>query len=129
MTPSKLRRPRAICLIFATICAFAVVVPIAQAGLTHRYSFSEDKTVKDSAGKTDGSLKGDAKVEGGKVTLKNEDKNSGDETLSYVEFSQPLLPKSGSATLVAWFTCKDVGQFARVLDIGDQDGGSGSAFI
>jgi hypothetical protein len=129
MTPSKSRRPPAPWSIFASICVLALITPTARAGLTHRYSFSEEKSVKDSAGKTDGSLKGDATVSDGHLTLKNEDKTSGDESLAYVQFSEPLLPKSGSVTLMAWFTCKDVGQFSRVIDIGDQDGGSGNAFI
>jgi hypothetical protein len=61
--------------------------------------------------------------------LDNGDKTSGDAGISYVEFAGPLLPKTGSASLVVWFTGKEVGQYSRLLDIGSQDAGAGSAFI
>jgi hypothetical protein len=115
--------------VIACICALAFTAPNTNAGVIHRYSFSDNGAVKDSAGKVDGSIKGDATVADGKVTFKNEDKNSGDENVAYVEFPQPLLPKTGSVTLMAWFTAKDAGQFSRVIDIGDQEGGQGQAFI
>jgi hypothetical protein len=114
--------------IFA-ICASALLAPRAQAGLTHRYSFKDTGSVKDSVGNTDGTLKGGATIADGKLTLKNDDKTSGDDGVAYVDFSQPLLPKTGSATIVAWFTTKDLGPFARVIDIGDQQDGAGQAFI
>ena len=99
----------------------------ANADLTHRYSFKDG--VKDSVGKVDGTLKGAAKVADGKLTLDNGDKTSGDAGISYVEFAGPLLPKTGSGSLVVWFTGKEVGQYSRLLDIGAQDAGAGSAFI
>ncbi|MGA2233794.1 MAG: LamG-like jellyroll fold domain-containing protein, partial [Tepidisphaeraceae bacterium] len=37
--------------------------------------------------------------------------------------------KATSASLVVWFTAKDITGFARVLDIGDKDGANGQAFI
>lgn len=101
----------------------------ASAGLTHRYSFNNVGAVKDSVGNVDGVLKGGATVAGGRLAITNTDRNSGDDAMAYVDFPHPLLPKTGSATLVAWFTCKDVGQFARVMDIGEKDGGEGEAFI
>jgi hypothetical protein len=114
-----------------TALAFAVLLSVrtANAGLTHRYSFSDAGAVKDSVGKIDGTLKGGATVADGKVTFKNEDKTSGDDGVAYVDFAEPLLPKSGSATLVVWFTAKDASQFSRVIDIGDQANGQGQAFI
>jgi Concanavalin A-like lectin/glucanases superfamily len=113
--------------------AFLMVVIVlagaASAGLTHRYSFNDAGTAKDSVGNVDGVLNGGATVAGGRVAISNTERNSGDDKMAYVDFPRPLLPKSGSATLVAWFTCKDVGQFARVMDIGEKDGGEGEAFI
>ena len=112
-----------------SICVLALLAPRAHAGLTHRYSFKDASAVKDSVGNTDGALKGGATVADGKLTLKNGDKTSGDAAVAYVEFSQPLLPKTGSATLIAWFTTKDAGAFSRLIDIGDQQDGHGQAFI
>jgi len=110
-------------LLMACICASN-----ADAVLIHRYSFN-DGTAKDSVGKIDGKLKGAASIAAGKLVLKNEDKNSDDPQLSYLEFSDAILPKSGSVTIMAWFTTSDVGNFARILDIGDKDGSNGQAFI
>jgi hypothetical protein len=100
----------------------------ARGGLIHRYSF-KDPTVKDSVGSDDGKLKGAAAITGGKLVLDNADKNSDDEKLSYVEFASSVLPKGNSASLVVWFSCKDIGSFARILNIGDKDGAEGRAFI
>ena len=43
--------------------------------------------------------------------------------------NHPAHAKTGSTTIVAWFTTKDVGPFARLIDIGDQQDGQGQAFI
>lgn len=101
----------------------------ASAGLIHRYSFDKE-TVKDSAGNVDGALKGKgATIANGKLALKNEANASGD-SISHVAFSAPLFPKdSTSGSLVIWFTAKDVGQYSRLIDIGDSEGGEGRAFI
>ena len=100
----------------------------ADAGLIHRYSFQETGTVKDSAGNADGDLKG-ATVTNGALTLKNDGKNSGDDDVQYVAFTKPILPKSGSVSLVFWFTASDAPAFSRILDLGDQDNSEGQAFI
>src|SRR5438094_910738 len=79
---------------------------VANAALIHRFSFTEakDGVTKDSVGKVEGKLKGDdAKVADGKLTLKNEDKGSDDATLSYLEFSESLLPKGDTVSIVVWF--------------------------
>jgi len=110
-------------------CAMFLFSNRAHAGLTHRYTFNDAGAVKDSAGNIDGTLKGGATVADGKLTLKNDNKTSGDDGVAYVDFPQPLLPKTGSVTIVFWFTAKDAGQFSRVLDIGDQDNAEGQAFI
>lgn len=111
----------------AALLAVSAAVSSSQAELTHRYSFKTD--TKDSVGKVDATLKGTAKLADGKLTLDNSDKTSGDAGIGYVEFSAPLLPKEGSTSLIIWFTGKEVGQFSRLLDIGAQDSGAGSAFI
>lgn len=100
----------------------------ASAGLIHRYSFQDPSAAKDSVGNADGALKG-AVIAGGKLTLKNDGKNSGDDAVQFVEFSGPILPRSGSVSLVFWFIAGDAGAYSRIIDIGDQDDGEGRAFI
>jgi hypothetical protein len=104
-------------------------------GLIHRYSFN-DGTARDSAGKIDGTLKGAAKIADGKLVLDNTDKangakTSGDATLSYLEFSGSIIPKSGSATLIVWITAPENQPYCRIMDIGDTDPDTrvGQAFI
>src|SRR5262245_27157150 len=83
-----------------------------RAELTHRYSFTDGG--KDSVGSVQANLKGDAKVEGGKLVLDNGEKTSADASLSYLEFASSLLPKEGSVTLMIWFTTNEAGPFARL---------------
>jgi hypothetical protein len=101
----------------------------ARADLTHRYSFNDKDTVKDSVGKVDGKLIGAASIDGGKLVLKNDGKTSDDATTACVEFGQSVLPKTGSVSLVFWFTASEVGGYSRVLNFGDKEGGEGKAFI
>jgi hypothetical protein len=114
--------------IVALLLLACVFASNADAVLIHRYSFN-DGTAKDSVGKIDGKLKGAASIADGKLVLKNEDKNSDDAQLSYLEFSDAILPKAGSVTIMAWFTTSDAGNFSRILNIGDKDGADGEAFI
>jgi len=102
---------------------------VAQAELIHRFSFAAEE-VKDSVGSVTGKLKGDgAKIAGGKLQLKNEDAVQ-TEKISYLEFNDSILPKTGTTvSLAVWFTVKDVGAFARILDLGDGDSGEGKQFI
>jgi hypothetical protein len=119
---------RSVQMLAAWLLAIGACATTVNAGLIHRYSFN-DPTVKDSVGKVNGKLKGAAAIADGKLTLKNEDKTSNDDNLSYVEFDSAILPKSGSVSLVVWFTAKEVPAFARILDVGDVEGGEGRAFI
>jgi hypothetical protein len=112
-------------IVVATIGFFACHT---HAGLIHRYSFQEAGAVKDSVGTADGDLKG-ASVSNGALTLKNDGKNSDDDDVQYVAFTKPILPKTGSVTLVFWFTASDAPAFSRILDLGDQDNSEGKAFI
>jgi hypothetical protein len=112
--------------LLAVVVTFFIAAS-TNAELIHRYSFSDGG--KDSVGKVDANLKGSAKAEGGKLVLENGDKTSTDPTLSYVEFSASVLPKSGSATLMIWFTAKETQPFARLLNIGDQEAGEGRSFL
>jgi hypothetical protein len=102
--------------------------PVANAALTHRFSFSEG-AVKDTAGSAEGTLKGTAKIADGKLVLENGDKGSTDAGLSYVEFKESLLPKAGSVSLVMWFTAKENPNFARLVNFGTTENDAGSAFI
>ena len=101
--------------------------PAADAQLLHRYSFMNG--AQDSAGKIDGLLKGSAKVQNGKLILDNGTKGSPDETLAYLEFASSVLPKSGSVSIVFWFSAQDTQAFARIVDFGDREGTEGRAFI
>jgi hypothetical protein len=114
----------------ATIVILTVLLTdTTQAKLIHRYSFN-DGTAKDSAGIVDGKLFGSAKISGGQLVLDNDKMNSDAAQLQYLEFTAPILPESGSVTLVAWFTAKkDSGEFARLINIGDHENGEGRAFI
>jgi hypothetical protein len=101
--------------------------PPADPSLTHRYSFTDG--VKDSAGHIDGILKNAAKVSGGKLVLENAGKTSADPALAYLDFPSSLLPKSGSVSIVFWFTGTSVDSFARIIDFGDREDVQGRAFI
>jgi hypothetical protein len=126
MSISKL--VRLICISAAFIPAIASAAD--PAGPIHQYTF-KDGAAKDSAGHIDGVLHGQAKVADGKLVLENGDKTSGDKALSYLDFAQPILPKQGSVSIVVWVTCKDVGQFSRIFDFGNNDGDPpvGNAFL
>lgn len=104
------------------------VTLVADAGLTHRYSFN-DGAAKDSVGKIDATLKGNAKIADGKLVIDNGDLISSDPKLSYLEFNSSVLPKSGSVSLVVWVTAKTNPLFSRVIDFGETLGGDGNAFI
>jgi len=95
--------------------------------LIHRYSFTN--SVKDSAGKVDGILKGGATVTGGKLVLDNGAKLSPDATLAYVDFGSPILPAAGSTSIAFWFTAQDTLSFSRIIDVGDKSGAVAEAFL
>jgi hypothetical protein len=99
----------------------------ADPSLIHRYSFTSD--AKDWAGKVDGVLKNGAKITDGKVVLANSGKASDAADLGYVDFPSSILPKTGSASIVLWYTGTSAENFARLLDIGDREGAEGRAFI
>jgi hypothetical protein len=115
--------------IFLGLCVIPFLAAYADAGLTHRYSFNDSAAAKDSVGNIDGKPQGGATIAGGKLVLQNENKNSGDNGVQFVEFAQPILPAKGNASLVVWFTASNIGDFARILDVGDQQEGEGRAFI
>ena len=72
--------------LFLGLLLIPFCVANAPAGLTHRYSFNDNAAVKDSVGKIDGKLQGGATVTDGKLVLKNDNKNSGDNGVQFVEF-------------------------------------------
>jgi hypothetical protein len=74
-------------------------------------------------------LNGAARIADGKLVLDNGDKTSIDDGLSYLEFNSSIIPKAGSVSLVVWFTAKDVGNFARIINFGDKQDAEGRAFI
>ncbi len=100
----------------------------AQAELIHRFSFSDGG--KDSVGNVTGQLKGPgASFANGALVVKNADTDAGDK-ISFLEFSGPVLPKAGNSTsIVVWFTAKDIGGFARILNFGASDSGEGQQFM
>src|SRR5262245_61265393 len=127
-TPFRLARSvkLAAVVFFATLASASLMSSgSARAELIHRYSFKEN--ADDSVGKVNGKLEGKAKIANGKLALQNSGKLSNDEGLSYVSFSERILPKSGSATVEAWFTSDSDGQFARLFDFGQR--GQGYLFL
>jgi hypothetical protein len=101
--------------------------PAADPSLMHRYSFTDG--ARDSTGHIDGTLKNAAKVSGGKLVLDNAGKTSADPSLAYLDFSAAIIPKSGSVSIVFWFTGSSVDSFARIIDFGDREDVQGRAFI
>ena len=121
---------------FIGLIVMSLLSATAQAGLIHRYSFKETgagvTVAKDSVGSIAGKLKGTgASIADGKLVLKNDaSSSSGDDKVAYVEFASSLIPKNPtSVSFVFWFTAKDIGGFARLLNIGDKEGSEGRAFI
>jgi len=129
-----MNRSRLFVSVIAAACAFGISAA-ARAALIHRYSFNDAAAsggiVKDSIGSVDGKLKGSgATVADGKLELKNENKNSDDTDVAYVDFSASILPKGvTSASIAVWFSASDVGTYSRVFNIGDKEGSEGRAFI
>ncbi len=116
---------------FRAIAFVGVFISLAAASapgaIIHRYSFVAD--AKDSVGHVDGALKGSAKIVDGQVVMNNADKTTNDDGISYVDFPSPVIPKSGSVSIEAWFTCKSTDNFTRVFNFGDTDGDDGKAFF
>jgi len=112
-------------LVVALASALVMSSQTARAELIHRYSFKEN--ADDSVGKINGKLEGKAKIANGKLAMENSGKASNDEALSYVTFSERILPKSGSATVEAWFTSNSDGSYARLFDFGRR--GQGYLFL
>ncbi len=110
------------------ILTLALGVVPARAGLIHRYNFTDG--AKDSVGSVDGRLLGPgAGIAGGELVLKNERSAYGDK-VSCLEFAGPVLPAGGtSVSFAVWFTAKNIGGFARVLNFGDSEGTEGRQFI
>jgi hypothetical protein len=101
----------------------------ARAALIHRYTFNDATAVKDFAGKVDAKLKGSgATLAEGKLVLKNDPMSAGDK-ISFLEFDGSVLPKSGSVSLVVWFTAKGTSAFARLINFGASEGTEGTNFI
>jgi hypothetical protein len=110
------------------VCALAFGFVPGRAALVHRYSFN-DGTARDLAGSVDGRLLGPgATIAGGQLRLVN-DAATPREKVSCLEFASAVLPKAGSASLAVWFTAKDIGGFARVINFGDSEGTEGKEFI
>lgn len=110
------------------VCALACGFSAGRAALVHRYSFN-DGSARDLAGTVNGRLLGPgATISGGQLRLVN-DPATPREKVSCLEFAGPVLPKGGSASLAVWFTAKDVGGFARVINFGDSEGTEGKEFV
>ena len=107
-------------------CCLATMPAPVSAELTHRYSF-EDDNAKDTVGKINGKLEGNAKIVKGVLVLENASKTSDDESHSCLIFDERILPKKGSATNEVWFTSTTEGPYARVFDFGER--GEGYLFL
>jgi hypothetical protein len=112
----------------AAVLLVAASLVSARATLIHRYSFTDG--AKDGAGSVDGRLLGaGATITGGELVLLNERPAYGDK-VACLEFVGSVLPAGGtSVSLAVWFTAKNTGGFARVLNFGDSEGTEGRQFI
>lgn len=115
-------------LVFFPGLAAVLLVATAHATLLHRYGFTDGPG--DSAGAVDGRLLGaGAAIAGGELVLQNERSAYGDK-VACLEFAGPVLPADGtSVSLAVWFTAKNTGGFARVLNFGDREGTEGRQFL
>lgn len=104
------------------------LVPV-RAALIHRYTFNHG-TARDLAGSFDGRLIGPgATIADGQLQLVN-DPATPREKVSCLEFPLSLLPRDGaSVSFAVWFTAKNIGGYARVLNFGDSEGTEGKQFI
>lgn len=125
--PRAMNLPR--CSLFFLGATLALTPGLLHANLIHRFSFAGG-TVKDSIGQITGALKGEnARLAGGQLVLKNAAYGPV-EAMSYLEFSDSVLPKDGtSVSLLVWFTAKSVSPFARVYNLGSSEGSEGTHFI
>ena len=111
------------------ICALALGCSLSRAALVHRYHFN-DGVARDQIGAVDGRLSGPgATIADGQLRLDN-DSATPREKVSCLEFAGPVLPKGGNTvSLAVWFTARNIGGFARVLNFGDSEGTEGKQFI
>lgn len=98
--------------------SIAVSRPLAS--LKHRYSFATDAT--DSIGSANGTLQGNAKVSGGKLSL---DGTAG----TYVALPGGLITSLIAVTVEFWADFKDEPVWTRVFDFGRTTGNNGADFF
>lgn len=114
---------------WAGVAAFSLAAT-AQAGLTHRYSFSETSgtTVKDTAGSADGTVKGaGAYFDGsGQLVLPGTTTSGADSSIlsGYVDLPNDIINKTPSGSFEAWVTRYSTsGNWERIFDFGTSAGG------
>ncbi|MCX8108476.1 MAG: hypothetical protein N3G20_06705, partial [Verrucomicrobiae bacterium] len=95
------------------------VTPVL-ADLTHRYSFTSDAS--DSVGTAHGTLRGNAAIEFGAVSL---DGTGG----TYVELPSRLVTGYTAITIEAWATMFNNGAWTRLFDFGAISGANGRDYI
>jgi len=95
---------------------------LAPAGLTHRYSFDADAS--DSVGGADATLMGIATVGTGQLQLNNPNFSGSSFAGGYLSLPASILPSSGSATIMQWFTFSGSGFFTEGWAFSDRDGGA-----
>jgi len=108
----------------ALLLAAALPAIPAQAGLTHRYSFSEASglVATDSIGGANGTLAGGASLSGGKVVLANTGSSNDVTTGQYVDLPNNIA-KTTNVTVEGWATWNGGNQWSRIFDFGTNTGG------
>ena len=108
---------------------FAAGLPLAQAGLIHRYSFNETEgiTVNDSVGTAHGELKGNGgyfsgdgrlQLPGGTTSAAEPDVLAG-----YVDLPNHIINVLEKISIEAWVTWDFVSNWQRIFDFGTSAGG------
>ncbi len=97
--------------------------------MTHQYTFNNG-TANDSVGTAHGTLMNGASITDGWAWLENTGKLSNDAALEYINLPANILPSSGSASVMVWYTNSVVApNFTRVFDFGDQVSGAGNSYF
>jgi len=100
------------------------VIP-QQTLLTHRYSFTSDAS--DSVGGAHGSLRGEATIRGGALSILND---PGIGRGSYLELPGDLIDGYPALTVEAWVNLDVSGVWTRIFDFGNYtSGGAGESYI
>jgi hypothetical protein len=99
---------------------------LAQAGITHRYSFN-DGTANDLVGSANATLRNNATITGGKLVLDNDGINTSPLTGQYASLPQNILHTPNFA-LEVWITFDGGNPWQRIVDFGNSVPSGGQTY-